>query len=116
VVLERQGTQVKAREVHAYLAEEGADSRLVKAIADGSVEIDQTAADHTRTGKADHCEYYTANQKVVLTGGDPQFTDSLNGALKGYAHGVELTYFANDDRLLVNGSPDQPSKSRIRRR
>jgi lipopolysaccharide export system protein LptA len=116
VVLNRQGTQVKARELHAYLAEEGADSRLVKAIADGGIEINQTAADHTRTGKADHCEYYTANQKVVLTGGDPEFTDSLNGTLKGYSHGVELTYFANDDRLLVNGSPEQLSKSRIRRR
>jgi lipopolysaccharide export system protein LptA len=116
VVLNRQGTQVKAREVHAYLAEEGADSRLVKAIADGAIEINQTAADHTRTGKADHCEYYTANEKVVLTGGAPEFTDSIDGTLKGYAHGVELTYFANDDRLLVNGSPEQLSKSRIRRR
>ncbi|HLI86979.1 MAG TPA: LptA/OstA family protein [Bryobacteraceae bacterium] len=115
VVLDRQGTHVKARVLHAYLAGEGADSRLVKAIADGNVEISQTAAGHTRQGKADHCEYYTADGKVVLTGGDPQFTDSIDGALKGYAHGVELTYFSNDDRLLVTGSPDHPAKSRIRR-
>jgi lipopolysaccharide export system protein LptA len=118
VTMVRQNTQVKAREVHAYLAEEGADSRLVKAFADGNVEIVQTADDHTRTGKAEHVEYYTANQKVVLRGGqpEPEFTDSVNGTLKGNAHGVELTYFANDDRLLVDGSSDQPAKSRIRRR
>jgi lipopolysaccharide export system protein LptA len=112
VLMNRQNTEVKSQELHAYLAEEGADSRLVKAIADGGVEIVQTAVDRTRTGKAEHCEYYTENQKVVLRGGKPEFVDSL----KGNAHGVELTYFANDDRLLVNGSTDQPAKSRIRRR
>jgi lipopolysaccharide export system protein LptA len=112
VVMNRQGMQVKSRELHAYLAEEGADSRLVKALADGEVEIAQKATDRTRTGKADHCEYYTENQKVVLRGGQPEFIDSL----KGNSHGVELTYFANDDRLLVNGSPEQPAKSRIRRK
>jgi lipopolysaccharide export system protein LptA len=111
-VLERQNTKVKSRELRAYLAEEGADSRLVKAFADGNVEIDQAVADRTRTGKADHCEYYTENQKVVLRGGDPQFIDSL----KGNTHGLELTYFANDDRLQVVGSQDQPVKTRIRRR
>jgi lipopolysaccharide export system protein LptA len=112
VVLNRLNTQVKAKELHAYLAEEGADSRLIKAIADGNVEIDQTVIDRTRVGKAEHCEYYTENQKVVLRGGAPEFVDSL----KGNAHGIELTYFANDDRLLVNGSPEQPAKSRIKRR
>ncbi|MBV8731827.1 MAG: hypothetical protein JO336_18620 [Acidobacteriia bacterium] len=116
VVLLRQNTQVKSQELRAYLAEESADSRLVKAFADGKVEIEQTAADHRRTGKAEHCEYYTENQKVVLRGGQPEFVDNLNGTMKGNAHGAELTYFANDDRLLVNGLPEQPAKSRIRRR
>jgi lipopolysaccharide export system protein LptA len=112
VILNRQGTQVKSRELRAYLAEEGADSRLVKAVADGGVEISQAAPDRTRTGTAEHVEYFTENQKVVLQGGQPQFTDSL----KGNTHGVELTYFANDDRLLVNGSAEQPVHSRIRRK
>jgi lipopolysaccharide export system protein LptA len=112
-VLNRPGMDVKSRELRAYLAEEGADSRLVKAFADGGVEIVQTAADRKRTGKAEHCEYYTENQKVVLRGGEPEFIDSLKG---NNTRGVELTYFANDDRLLVNGSPDQPAKSRIRRK
>ena len=111
-VMNRPGMEVKSRELRAYLAEEGADSRLVKAFADGAVEIAQIAANRKRTGKAEHCEYYTENQKVVLRGGDPEFIDSL----KGNTRGVELTYFANDDRLLVNGLPDQPAKSRIRRK
>jgi lipopolysaccharide export system protein LptA len=114
--LNRTGMQVKSRELRAFLAEEGADSRLVKAFADGAVEIVQTAADRRRTGKAEHCEYYTENQKVVLRGGEPEFVDSLNGNQKGSTRGVELTYFANDDRLQVIGSPDQPVKSRIRRK
>jgi lipopolysaccharide export system protein LptA len=112
-VLNRTGMEVKSRDLRAYLADEGADSRLVKALADGGVEIVQTTADRKRTGKAEHCEYYTENQKVVLRGGEPEFVDSLKG---NNTHGVELTYFANDDRLLVNGSPEQPAKSRIRRR
>jgi lipopolysaccharide export system protein LptA len=112
VLLNRQNTQVKSRELQAYLAEEGADSRLVKAFAEGGVEIVQTAIDRTRTGKAEHCEYYTENQKVVLRGGSPEFVDSL----KGNTHGVELIYYANDDRLQVIGSTDQLVKSRIRRK
>ena len=112
VAMTRQNTEVKSKELRAYLAEEGADSRLVKAFADGGVEIVQTAADRTRTGKADHVEYYTADQKVVLRGGKPEFVDSL----KGNAHGFELIYFSNDDRLLVNGSKDQPAQSQIRRK
>jgi len=112
-VMNRPGMEVKSRELRAYLAEEGADSRLVKAFADGGVEIVQTVTDRKRTGKAEHCEYYTENQKVVLRGGQPEFIDSLKG---NNTRGVELTYFVNDDRLLVNGSPDQPAKSRIRRK
>ena len=112
-LMNRSGMVVKSRELRAYLAEESADSRLVKAFADGGVEIVQTAADRKRTGKAEHCEYYTDNQKLVLRGGEPEFIDSLKG---NNTRGVELTYFANDDRLLVNGSPEQPVKSRIRRK
>ena len=111
--LERPGLQVKSRELRAFLADASADSRLEKALADGAVEIVQQGAPaRTRTGTAEHGEYYPDEQKVVLRGGKPQMVDSL----KGDTHGDELTYFANDDRLLVNGSPDQPAKSRIRRK
>jgi lipopolysaccharide export system protein LptA len=112
VLLNRPGLQVKARELRAFLAESGADSRLEKAFADGAVEIVQTAPDRTRTGTGDHAEYYTDVQKVVLRGGTPRLVDSVKGTMQG----DELTYFANDGRLLGSGSSQQPVSSRIRRK
>jgi lipopolysaccharide export system protein LptA len=111
-LLNRPTLQVKAGELRAFLAEANADSRLEKAFAEGAVEVVQTGANRTRTGTADHGEYYPDDQKVILRGGKPQLVDTL----KGITHGAELTYFANDDRLLVNGSAEQPAKSRIRRK
>src|ERR1019366_8994878 len=59
VLLRRPGLQVKGKELRAFLAESGADSRLEKAFADGAVEIVETAPDRTRTGTGEHAEYYT---------------------------------------------------------
>jgi lipopolysaccharide export system protein LptA len=112
VLLNRPGLQVKARELRAFLAESGADSRLEKAFADGAVEIIQTAPDRTRTGTGEHAEYYTGVQKVVLRGGRPKLVDTLKGSMQG----DELTYYANDGRLLGSGSSQQPVTSRIRRK
>lgn len=112
VVMTRPGLNVKSAMLRAYLAESGADSRIEKAYADQHVEIVQTSPGRRRTGTGEHAEYYTANQKIVLRGGLPQLVDSLRGSTRG----TELTYFANDDRLLVNGLPDRPATSRIRRK
>jgi lipopolysaccharide export system protein LptA len=112
VLLRRPGLQVKGKELRAFLAESGADSRLEKAFADGAVEIVETAPDRTRTGTGEHAEYYTGGQKVFLRGGRPKLVDSLKGSMQG----DELTYFANDGRLLGSGSPQQPVNSRIRRK
>jgi lipopolysaccharide export system protein LptA len=112
VLLNRPGLQVKGKELRAFLAESGSDSRLEKAFADGAVEIVQAAPDRTRTGTGEHAEYYTDVQKVLLRGGRPKLVDSLKGSMQG----EELTYFANDGRLLGSGSPEQPINSRIRRK
>ena len=124
VVLTRPGLQVKADELRAILAEskkategsnkdaEGESSRLEKAYADGHVEIVQAAVDRTRTGTGDHAEYYTGEERIVLRGGQSQMVDSK----KGYTRGAELTYYVNDDRLLVSGSPKQRATSRLRRK
>jgi lipopolysaccharide export system protein LptA len=112
VLLTRPGLQVKSRELNAYLADSSADSRLQKAFAEGSVEIMQTSPDRTRTGAAEHGEYYPDEQKVVLRGGQPHLVDTL----KGDTRGDELTYFANDDRVVASGSGGQPAKSRIHRK
>jgi lipopolysaccharide export system protein LptA len=110
VVLNRPDMQVKARELRAFLNDDSADSRLNHAIADGAVEIVQRAHDRTRTGTADHAEYYTDQEKVVLNGGKPQLVDSLRGMVSG----VQLTYYANDDRLQAEGSKDHLSEGQFR--
>ena len=109
VGLDHQGMRVTCTELHATLAESGADSRLEKAFADGNVDIRWTSP--PREGASQHAEYYTGEQKVVMTGGRPKFVDSC----KGSTEGRNLTYYANDDRLLVSGQSGQPVQSRLDR-
>lgn len=112
VLLVRPGLRMKGARLRAYLAAQGAESRIDKAYADGRVEIDQAAAGRTRRGTGEHAEYYATEQKIVLRGGEPLLVDSKGGS----ARGTQLTYYANDDRLLVIGAPGQPATSRIRRK
>jgi lipopolysaccharide export system protein LptA len=109
VALDRPSMQIRSHELQAFLSEPGADSRLERALADGAVRIVQSARDRTRTGTAEHSEYYTADQKILLTGGAPKFEDTKGNVTTG----DRLTYFANDDRLLVNGSAAKPASSRV---
>jgi lipopolysaccharide export system protein LptA len=101
VLLNRPGMQVKSHELRAYLADSEADSRLEKAFAEGAVEIHQSSPGRQRTGTGEHGEYYTDEQKVILRGGSPKMVDTKEGDTTG----DELTYFADNDRLLVNGKP-----------
>jgi lipopolysaccharide export system protein LptA len=112
VLLTRPGMEVKSRELRAFLAESGGDSRLDKAFADGTVRVVQTAKEKTRTGTGEHCEYYTGEQKVILKGGWPRLVETPGSTTEGN----ELTYFANDDRLLVNGAPQKRGRSEIIRK
>jgi lipopolysaccharide export system protein LptA len=109
--LSKPGMDVNAAEIRAFFKETGGDSSLDRAIADGKVEIVQRDPDRTRTGTAEHAEYYVAEAKIVLEGGGPALEDTLRGSTRG----TQLTYFANDDKLLVNGAEQQPVVSRIRR-
>ncbi|MDQ6706364.1 MAG: hypothetical protein M3Z85_10370, partial [Acidobacteriota bacterium] len=114
VALDRPGLSVKGAELRSILnaKDSDSDSRFEKAIADGKVEIVQIAADRKRTGLGEHAEYYTQDEKIVLRGGDPQLLDSKRGNTRG----AELTYFTNDDRLLVSGEPRKPVNSRLHRK
>jgi lipopolysaccharide export system protein LptA len=112
VTLTRPELLVKSLELRSYLSEAGADNSLEKAFADGKVEIVQTSPLRKRTGNSEHAEYYVSDQKILLRGGAP----ILNDSVKGVTRGSELTYYAGDDRLMVNGAPEQPAKSRIRRK
>lgn len=113
VLLTRPAMRIQSLELRSYLSEAGADNSLERAYADGKVEIRQTSPGRTRTGTSEHAEYYAAEDKIILRGGSPLFADSL----KGNTRGAELTYFAADDRLLfVDGAPQQPAASRLRRK
>lgn len=108
----RPGLTVAGRELRAFLNGDDADSSLDKAFADGAVKIVSNADKRTRTGTSDHAEYYTNDQKVILEQGDPLLVDSL----KGQTRGQQLTWWANNDRLLVNGVESKPVDSLLRKK
>ena len=110
-VLVRGGMTVTAAEIRAWL-KDGEDSSLDHAFADGNVKIVQVTPERTRTGTADHSEYYAADGRIILKGGVPEFLDSVKGA----THGAVITYFSNDDRMVVEGEQKTPARSKILRR
>jgi lipopolysaccharide export system protein LptA len=116
VVLMRPGLTVNARELQAFLKPADSDSSLDKAFADDAVKIVSTSktgkTTRTRTGTSEHAEYYADEQKVILQKGQPLLVDSV----KGNTTGQQLTWWANNDRLLVEGGASQPAQSTIRKK
>ncbi len=104
VKLTRQKMIITSKELTAYLTpktpENQNDSSLDHAFANGSVTVfDAIGPSRTRTGTAEHAEYWTKEDKVLLNNGAPQIVDSY----KGVTRGQQLTYFNADDRLVVDG-------------
>jgi lipopolysaccharide export system protein LptA len=117
VKLTREKMTLTAKEIFAYLTPKNGknndQSSLDHAFADGDVRIfEQVAANRTRTGIATHCEYYTNENKVVLNGGSPQMIDSFKGITKGR----QLTYYDNDDRLIVEGENKQLAYTQMKKK
>jgi lipopolysaccharide export system protein LptA len=110
----RGGLTVKSATLKAFLNDDksNADSRINHAFADGAVEIVQAAKDRQRIGNSEHAEYYTEEGKIILTGGEPQLKDSL----KGTSRGQKLTYFTDDDKLIMDGAPQKPVKTELRKK
>ena len=110
--LTRPNMDVKAQEIKAWLMEEeDGGTSLDHAFAFGKADILQRSPGRTRHGTGERAEYYIGDGKVTLEGGDPQLVDSLRGSTKGR----KLTWFAEDDRLLVDGAERAPVRSLIRR-
>jgi lipopolysaccharide export system protein LptA len=87
-------------------------SSLDHAIGDGGVKVFDTVSDNrTRTGTGEHCEYFTKDDKVILSGGDPQFVDSQ----KGVTRGRQLTYYSDDDKLIVEGEDKKEAFTRMKK-
>jgi lipopolysaccharide export system protein LptA len=110
----RPAITVKSTSLKAYLNEQDsdADSRINHAFGDGKVEIVQFAPDRQRVGNSEHAEYYTDEGKVILAGGEPKLDDSKTGNTRG----DKLTWFTNDDRLVVDGAPERKARSHIRKK
>jgi lipopolysaccharide export system protein LptA len=102
---------VKSATLRAWLNpdDSDSDSRINRAFADGKVEIVQIAPDRKRVGNSDHAEYYADDGKVVLTEGEPKLNDSL----KGNTAADKLTYFTDDDRLIVEGTSKKQVKTHL---
>jgi lipopolysaccharide export system protein LptA len=115
VILKRPDMTVTAKQIRAFLKDADEDSSLDKTFADGTVKIVSTSQKlkRTRTGTSEHAEYYADEEKVILKDGDPLLVDSV----KGQTRGKQLTWFANDDRLIVDGADKtNPAKSVIRKK
>ncbi len=108
---------VTSKELLAYLTPKSSansdQSSLDHAVADGDVSIYHVvAANRTRTGTAMHCEYYTKENKVELSGGTPQMVDSYKGVTKGH----KLTYYDDTDRLVVEGEKKQLAYTQMKKK
>jgi len=115
VVLNRPDMTVTSQKVRAYLKDADSDSSLDKAFADGSAKIIAVSEKlkRTRTGTSEHVEYYADDNKVILQGGQPKLVDTV----KGQTQGKQLTWWANDVRLLVDGvDKADPVKSTIHKK
>lgn len=105
---------VKSSTLKAYLNEQDsdADSRINHAFSDGKVEIVQFGVDRRRIGNSEHAEYYTEEGRVTLTGGEPKLEDTKRGNTRG----DKLTWYTDDERLVVEGAPQQKGQTRIRKK
>jgi len=116
VVLARPSLTVNSKELKAFLKPADSDSSLDKAFADGAVKIvsvlNTVKPARTRTGTSEHAEYYADDQKVILQKGQPLLVDNV----KGNATGQQLTWWANNDRLLVEGEANKPAEGTIRKK
>ncbi|HXE61906.1 MAG TPA: LptA/OstA family protein [Bryobacteraceae bacterium] len=115
VTLTRPALTVKCATLQAFLNDgkpvngKTPDSRIDRASADGKVEIVQNFPGRQRIGTSEHGEYYTGEGKIVLTGGRPYLKDSLRGDTQG----EKITYFTNDDKLVLDGAPKQKIEGHI---
>ena len=70
-------------------------SQLDHAVADSNVVLLEPG----RRGTGNHADYFAREGKIVMTGGPP----SLYDAQKGFTTGRSLTFFTQDDSLIVDG-------------
>lgn len=123
VVMTRPGLEVKSAHLRAYLDEDDAErfneqpsGGIEKAFASGAVTIVETGTQRVRKGNGETGEFYTADSKLVLEGGKPEMVDFVKGVEQRRTTGRQLTWFANSDKLIVDGEAKKPSQSTLQRK
>jgi lipopolysaccharide export system protein LptA len=112
VTLERPDMTVKGQDIRAFLRNNSNDSSLDHAVADSKVQVHAVSLGRIRDAWSEHAEYYVDQDKVILEGGEPRLVDSLRGSTSG----EKLTWYSGDDRLVVNGVPQNPVKSLLHKK
>ncbi|MDE0436726.1 MAG: hypothetical protein OXH92_22245 [Bryobacterales bacterium] len=87
--------------------ETGSRNRLEKAFATGNVRIVRRGASDARQGAGRNAEYYPRESKVILIGAPASVQDGRRGRTEG----ARLTYYLDDDRLLVQGSSQERART-----
>ncbi|HEY3443107.1 MAG TPA: LPS export ABC transporter periplasmic protein LptC [Paludibaculum sp.] len=115
--LDRQGLNVRAAEMRAWFVKEpkkggGEETKLDRMFSDGDVKIAERSPERTRDGSAEHSEYYLADERMVMNGGNPVVTDSKRGTSRG----AEIVWYSRQDKLTVDNSGSGPAVSRIKKK
>jgi lipopolysaccharide export system protein LptA len=76
------------------LAEGLAGGQLSRVVAQGSVVVRQA----DRRGLAEQAEYTAADEKFVLSGGEPTLTDASGDTTTGHS----LTFFVASDTIFID--------------
>ncbi|MGD0579917.1 MAG: LptA/OstA family protein, partial [Bryobacteraceae bacterium] len=104
VHLTRTAIDVRSKFMRAFFEDApkqggGTETKLEHLQADGAVEIVQRPQGHVRHGFGDHAEFYLAEERMLLTGGQARVTDPERGTTRG----PRITWFTRYDKLVVEG-------------
>jgi len=113
--LDRPGLNVQSTEMRAWFVKEtkaggGEETKLDRMFSDGDVKIAERSPERTRDGSCEHAEYYLADERMVMNGGNPVMTDSKRGTTRG----AEIVYYSRQDKLTVDNEGGGPAVSRLK--
>lgn len=123
VVMSRPGLEVQSNQLRAYLDEDDSErfneqpsGGIEKIFAYGAVRIVETGAQRVRRGTGETGEFYSADGKLILEGGKPEMIDIVKGVEQRRTTGKQLTWFANNDKIIVDGQEQKPALSTLQRK
>ncbi|MGB9605712.1 MAG: LptA/OstA family protein, partial [Bryobacteraceae bacterium] len=93
VKLQRGELEVEAPELRTWFKQEGQESALDRAVATGGVRLVHRSAGRVRQATCEVAEYYAAEDRAILSGGQPTLTDDR----RGRARGQRLAWRLRDD-------------------